>query len=113
MGLIDDIKIGSLTEAQEIIKSIGNQFLFQKAKYVDNPKNRKLGRVGIEYKKKDSDNSDEKRKKDDNNSDKKVKDWWSKGYDVVARETGRHPHRSEYGGKVSACGVERDDDDDE
>lgn len=111
MELIDSLKISSLTEAQEIIKSIGNQSLFHKAKYVDNPKNRKLGRVGMEYKKKDGDNLD--KKKDDNNPDKKVKDWWSKGYDVVARETGRHPHRSEYGGKVSACGTERDDDDEE
>lgn len=102
MELIDSIKIGSLTEAQKIIKGIGNQSLFQKAKYADNPKNRKLGRVGMEYKKKGG-----------NNPDKKVKDWWSKGYDVVARETGRHPHRSEYGGKVSACGTERDDDDEE
>lgn len=47
--LIEDISIISLSHAEDVIKSIGSEELFEKAVYADTSENRKLGRVGQEY----------------------------------------------------------------
>lgn len=47
--LIEDISIGSFSDAEDVIKGIGSEELFEKAVYADTPENRKLGRVGQEY----------------------------------------------------------------
>lgn len=47
--LIEDISIGSLSDAEDVIKGIGSDELFEKAVYADTAQNRKLGRVGQEY----------------------------------------------------------------
>lgn len=47
--LIEDISISSLSHAEDVIKSIGSEELFEKAVYADTAENRKLGRVGQEY----------------------------------------------------------------
>lgn len=47
--LIEDISISSLSDAEEVIKGIGSEELFEKAVYADTAENRKLGRVGQEY----------------------------------------------------------------
>ena len=47
--LIEDISIGSLSDAEDVIKGIGSEELFEKAVYADTAENRKLGRVGQEY----------------------------------------------------------------
>ena len=47
--LIEDILISSLSHAEDVIKSIGSEELFEKAVYADTSENRKLGRVGQEY----------------------------------------------------------------
>ena len=44
--LIEDISISSLSHAEDVIKSIGSEELFEKAVYADTAENRKLGRVG-------------------------------------------------------------------
>lgn len=50
--LIEDISIGSLFHAEDIIKSIGSEELFEKAVYADTAQNRHLGRVGKQYNRK-------------------------------------------------------------
>ena len=50
--LIEDISIGSLSDAEDVIKGIGSEELFEKARsgtYADTAENRKLGRVGQKY----------------------------------------------------------------
>ena len=47
--LIEDISIGSLSDAEDVIKGIGSEELFEKAVYADTAENRKLRRVGQEY----------------------------------------------------------------
>lgn len=47
--LIGQIRIGNLEEAEDIIKAIGKEELFEKSVYADTYENRKLGRVGQQY----------------------------------------------------------------
>lgn len=47
--LIEDISIGSLSDAEDVIKGIGSEELFEKAVYADTAENRRLNRVGQEY----------------------------------------------------------------
>jgi hypothetical protein len=60
---INFVKISSVQEAEDIIKSAGTEDLFEKAVYADTYENRKLGRVGKEYNRKKG-----KKKEDENNS---------------------------------------------
>ena len=46
---INCVKISSVRQAEEILKSAGTEDLFEKAVYADTYENRKLGRVGKEY----------------------------------------------------------------
>lgn len=73
--LIEDISISSLSHAEDVIKSIGSEELFEKAVYADTAENRKLGRVGQEYHR-------GKGKKEEKKSDKKNSNTNSWGYEI-------------------------------
>lgn len=74
--LIEDISISSLSHAEDVIKGIGSEELFEKAVYADTAENRKLGRVGQEYHR---GNGKKEEKKADKKSSGSKNSW---GYEI-------------------------------